>query len=125
MVGRLLEPAVRPTVVRREYPGSGLLCQVTKRSRVTKMSRRDVRGLFTVPDQRIVQTVLERAEPGLVVPPLEEPVAENRLADLLGACCADATFCLVELDAGRFEFKAAEFQDAPHVSLEILHEVFV
>jgi hypothetical protein len=41
------------------------------------------RGLFTVADQCIVQTVPERAEPGLVVTPLEEPVAENRLAHLL------------------------------------------
>jgi hypothetical protein len=38
-------------------------------------------GLFA--DQCIVQNVLERAEPALIVPPLEEPVAENGLPDLL------------------------------------------
>ena len=39
--------------------------------------------LVAVADQCIAQTVLEWAEPGLIVPPLEEPLAENRLADLL------------------------------------------
>jgi len=41
------------------------------------------RDLFPITDQSITQTVLERAEPALVVPPLEEPVAENGLPDLL------------------------------------------
>ena len=41
------------------------------------------RGLFTITCQRIAQSILERTEPGLVVPPLEGPVAEDRLADLL------------------------------------------
>jgi len=41
------------------------------------------RGLLTVADQCISQTVLERAEPALVVPPLKEPRVENRLTDLL------------------------------------------
>ena len=40
-------------------------------------------GLFTIADHGIGQSVLERSEPGLVVPPLEEPLADNRLADLL------------------------------------------
>ena len=39
--------------------------------------------LFAVADQRIAQTVLEGAEPGLVVPPLQQPLTEDRLADLL------------------------------------------
>ena len=42
-----------------------------------------VGGLFTIADHGIGQSVLERSEPGLVVPPLEEPLADNRLADLL------------------------------------------
>jgi len=41
------------------------------------------RGLLTVADQCISQTVLERAEPAIVVPPLKEPRVENRLTDLL------------------------------------------
>jgi hypothetical protein len=40
-------------------------------------------GLFTIADYCIGQSVLERSEPGLVVPPLQEPLADNRLADLL------------------------------------------
>jgi hypothetical protein len=43
----------------------------------------DNRGLLGVPDQCIAQTILERAEPGLVGSPLEEPLSKNRLADLL------------------------------------------
>ena len=41
------------------------------------------RDLFTVADQCIVQLVLERAQPGLVIPPLKEPAEENRPSDLL------------------------------------------
>jgi hypothetical protein len=40
-------------------------------------------GLVTVADQCIVQTILKRAELGFVVPPLDKPIAENRLANLL------------------------------------------
>ena len=40
------------------------------------------RGLFTIADQSIPQSIPERAEPGLVVSPLEETLAENRLTDL-------------------------------------------
>jgi hypothetical protein len=39
--------------------------------------------LFMVSNQSIAQTVLERAEPGLVILPLEKPISENRLANLL------------------------------------------
>src|SRR5262249_49925348 len=35
------------------------------------------------------------------------------------------TFCLMELDTARFEFKSAEFQNAPHVALEVLDHVLV
>ena len=40
-------------------------------------------GLFMVSNQCIAQTLLERADPGLVVLPLEKPISENRLANLL------------------------------------------
>ena len=37
----------------------------------------------------------------------------------------DTALGLVELDAGGFKPQTAEFQDAPHVSFEIIREVFV
>src|SRR5438477_12739248 len=40
-------------------------------------------SLFAVADQCIAQTVLQRAKLGLVIPPLEKPVVEDRLTDLL------------------------------------------
>jgi hypothetical protein len=40
-------------------------------------------GLFMVSNQCVVQTDLERAEPGLVVLPPEKSISENRLANLL------------------------------------------
>src|SRR5262249_14623292 len=81
--------------------------------------------LFTVANQRIPQLFLERSEPWLVVPPLQESSAKNPLSDLLRACGADTTFCLVELDAARLEVKSAEFQNAPHVVLQALDHVLV
>src|SRR6516225_6170257 len=33
--------------------------------------------------------------------------------------------CLVKLDAGRLEFQAAEFQEAAHTSLRVLHDIFM
>jgi adenylyl-sulfate kinase len=38
---------------------------------------------LTVANQRIAQKVPQRAEPGLVVPPLKKPLPKNRLTDLL------------------------------------------
>src|SRR5262249_25812042 len=60
--------------------------------------------LFTVSDQRVAQAGFERAEPGLVVAPLRESLAEDRLAYLLRAGGGDTPLRLVELDAGRFKF---------------------
>jgi hypothetical protein len=67
------------------------------------------KDLFTVADQCITQLVLERAQPWLVVPPLNEPAAEKPLSNLLRACRANTTFSLMKLDTARFEFKSAEF----------------
>ena len=39
--------------------------------------------LLAIADQRVAQTLSERAKPRLVVPPLEQPLAENRLTNLL------------------------------------------
>ena len=74
-------------------------------------------SLFVIADYRIAQSVLQRAEPGLVVPPLVEPLGKDRLADLFRARRVDTAFQLVELDAGRFKFEAAKFQDASNVAL--------
>src|SRR5262249_48006294 len=52
-------------------------------------------------------------------------MSEKRLANLLRACRTDITYCLVELDTGPFECKAAKFEDAADVSLEIFHDVLV
>ena len=67
------------------------------------------KDLFTVADQCITQLVLERAQPWLVVLPLNEPAAEKPLSNLLRACRANTTFSLMKLDTARFEFKSAEF----------------
>jgi hypothetical protein len=40
-------------------------------------------GLLMVSNQCVAQPVLERAEPGLVVLPLEKPFSKNWLANLL------------------------------------------
>jgi hypothetical protein len=37
---------------------------------------------FMIANQRIIQMELERAQPGLVILPMQEALAENRLPDL-------------------------------------------
>ena len=60
--------------------------------------------LFAIASQRIAQGVLQWPEPGLIVPPLEESLAEEGLPDLLGAGRADIAFGLMEVEACPLEF---------------------
>lgn len=73
------------TRLREEGSGSGtkapLKSSLDARYRAYNPCMRS--ALFAITDQGIAQTVLERTEPGLIVTPLNEAVAENRLADLL------------------------------------------
>jgi len=69
-----------------------LLCDTTYLNSATLAPKRSLmaigrglgchQSLFTVAGQGIAQTILERAEPGLVVPPLEKSLPEDRLAHL-------------------------------------------
>src|ERR1700692_1909866 len=63
--------------------------------------------LATVTNPCVAQRVLERAEPRLVVLPLVESVAVNRLAHLLRTRRADAALGLVKFDARGLELEAA------------------
>jgi hypothetical protein len=53
--------------------------------------------------ERITEGVLQRTQPWPVVPPLIDPVTEDRLTDLLRAGRTHAACRLVELKAGRLE----------------------
>src|SRR5208337_2754257 len=64
--------------------------------------------------QRIAQSLLERAEPRLIVLPLIQSFAEDRLPDLLGTGGADVALGAVELHAPGFELQSAKGQDAAH-----------
>lgn len=82
-------------------------------------------GLFMVSNQCVAQTILEWAEPGLVVLLLEKPRSENWLANPARGLPSGQHVPFAELDAGRFECEAAEVEDALHFSLEIFHDVLV
>src|SRR6202140_999170 len=83
------------------------------------------RLLATVTGQRVAQRVFERTQPLLVVPPLVESLAENRLAHLLRARRAYAALGLVKIDAGGLELEVAEVEDSPHVAVQVIDDVFM
>src|SRR5215469_9475206 len=82
-------------------------------------------NLFPIPLYRIAQSVFEWSEPALVIPPLKETIAKDRLADLFGAGCGDCALGLVKLEARWFKLKGTETKDASHVCLQMLHDIFV
>src|ERR1700730_3031322 len=68
---------------------------------------------------------LQSSEPWFIIAPLIQALAIDRLPHLLRTCSVDPAFRLVEIDARRFEIEIAEIQDAAHIRLEILDDVFV
>src|SRR5205823_12021091 len=81
--------------------------------------------LKPVAHQRIPEGFAQRFEPRLVVTPLVETLAEDRLTHLLGARRADAARGAVVLEARRLEGQLAELEQPPHAPLEILDDVLV
>src|SRR5437763_12333747 len=75
--------------------------------------------------QEVSQRAFKRAEPGLEVPPLVDPLFIYRLANLLGARGADAPLGAVELYAGGLERQSEEVQQAADVAFEILDDTLV
>src|SRR5216683_2022482 len=75
-------------------------------------------------DQR-PQHVLQRLEPRLEMAPLVEPILEDGLTDLLGACSSHAAPRLVVLEALRLEFEAAEIEQPADIALQVLDDFFV
>src|ERR1700730_8574729 len=75
--------------------------------------------------ERVPQSDFKRLEPGLEILPLIETLAIDGLANLLGARGSHASHRLMELDALRFKFEAAEFQNAAHIALEVVDHVLV
>src|ERR1700683_5207834 len=71
------------------------------------------------------ERVLEWSEPGFVVAPLLERLAEDRLSDLLGAGGTYRALVLVELQAALLEWQAAIRQQRAHLRLGILDHAFV
>jgi len=62
--------------------------------------------------QSVAEAILERPQPGFVIPPLVDAFAADGLSHLLGARRAHVALGLVELQAGRLEAQTTEVQDA-------------
>src|SRR5271154_678913 len=75
--------------------------------------------------QSVAEAILERAQPGFVIPPLVDAFAADGLSHLLRTDRVHVTLSLMELQAGRLEAQATEVQDAAHIALQVLHHVFV
>src|SRR5205814_10414878 len=75
--------------------------------------------------QRIPEGFAQRPEPWLVVSPLVEALAKNRLTHLFGTRRPDAARGAVVLQARRLEGHLAELEQPPHAPLEILDDVLV
>src|SRR4029077_19464709 len=65
------------------------------------------------------------SQPWLIVAPLIQAFAEQGSAYLLGARGAHAAFGLMELDTGGLELQPAVIENASHVALEVIDEIFV
>src|SRR5262249_22039855 len=66
------------------------------------------------------QCGLQRIEPRLVVAPVLDPFAENRLANLLGAGGAHRALVLIEAQARRLERQPAVLQQESYLCLGVL-----
>src|SRR6202142_4792967 len=75
--------------------------------------------------QSVPEAILERAQPGFVIPPLVEAFAADGPSHLLGTGRAHVPLGLVKLQAGRLEAQATEVQDAAYIAIEILPHVLV
>src|SRR5882672_12641416 len=75
--------------------------------------------------QHGTKCTLERTEPRLVVAPMVDRIAKNRLADLLRTRCSDSPFILVEAQAAFIERQAAVVEHPAHFSFEVINQFFV
>src|SRR2546430_12848888 len=80
---------------------------------------------LAVAAQGITERLLQWPEPRLVVTPLVETLAKDRLTHLLGTRRADAALGAVVVQARRLERQFAELEQAPHAPLKILDDVLV
>src|SRR4030088_3241433 len=78
-----------------------------------------------IPRECIAKCFAQRLEPGLIVTPLVQTLAIDRLAHLLRARRTYAPFGLVELDTGRLELELTIIQQSTYRSFQIVHDVFV
>src|ERR1035438_8668724 len=86
---------------------------------------RATRRLGAVTNQCVAQVVFELPQPGLVIAPLVQALAENRLPHLFGACRAYAALGAMKLETGRLERQFTIGEDAPHAGLQIIHDILV
>src|SRR5437016_2914066 len=82
-------------------------------------------ALATVTDQCVALRVFERPQPRLVVTPLVETLAKDRLTHLLGTRGANAACGAVVLEASRLERQFAELEQPPHAALKIVDDLLV
>src|SRR5215831_3267326 len=83
------------------------------------------RALVTVPNDRFAQRLPQRIEPGIVVSPLGESFAEERLAHLFRAGGIYRTPVVVERQTSRVEFESAMRKDLTHAGAEVLDQVLI
>src|SRR5256886_16378521 len=80
---------------------------------------------LAVAAQGITERLLQWPEPRLVVTPLVETLAKDRLTHLLGTRRADAALGAVVVQARRLERQFAELEQAPDAAFKILDDVLV
>src|SRR5215470_9558136 len=73
----------------------------------------------------VAQRLPQRIEPGIVVPPLGESLAEERLAHLFRAGGVYRAPAAVERQTSRVEFEFAMRKDVAHAGAEVLDQVLV
>src|SRR5215470_8282615 len=81
--------------------------------------------LVTIPSDCVAQRLPQRIEPGIVVPPLGESLAEERLAHLFRTGCVYRAPAAVERQTGRVEFESAMRKDLAYAGVEVLDQVLV
>src|SRR5207249_2922267 len=81
--------------------------------------------LDAVARQRLSEGLTQASQPGLVVTPLVQTLAVDRLADLLRARGTHAAFGPVELDARGLEFELAIVEQAANIAFQVIHQVLV
>src|SRR5258708_3928741 len=82
-------------------------------------------GLVTVRNDGVARRLPQRIEPGMLVPPLGESLAEERLAHLFRAGGVYRAPAAVERQTSRVEFESAMRKDLAHAGAEVLDQVLV